>query len=131
MTGHIQARSTQPTSRAVRSASSGPLGHVSLTWRVFAGNSVVLGIGVLVLALSPATVKVPTGLDRSGAGGRHIREGGAEGLDPSLRERRLLGVEELVDELEPPTVEDLVHEPPHRHLVCSEALTVEPSRWDR
>jgi two-component system sensor histidine kinase UhpB len=65
MTGHIQARSTQPTSRADRSARSGPLGHVSLTWRVFAGNSVVLGIAVLVLALSPATVKVPTGLDEA------------------------------------------------------------------
>jgi two-component system sensor histidine kinase UhpB len=42
-----------------------PLGHVSLAWRVFAGNSIVLGIAVLVLALSPATVKVPTELDEA------------------------------------------------------------------
>jgi two-component system, NarL family, sensor histidine kinase UhpB len=41
------------------------LGRVSLAWRVFVGNSVVLGIAVLVLALSPATVKVPTGLDEA------------------------------------------------------------------
>jgi len=45
--------------------SRGRLGHLSLTWRVFAGNSIVLGIAVLVLALSPATVKVPTGLDEA------------------------------------------------------------------
>jgi two-component system sensor histidine kinase UhpB len=43
----------------------GPLGHVSLAWRVFAGNSIVLGVAVLVLALSPATVKVPTQLDEA------------------------------------------------------------------
>ena len=42
-----------------------PLGHVSLAWRVFAGNSIVLGVAVLVLALSPATVKVPTQLDEA------------------------------------------------------------------
>jgi two-component system sensor histidine kinase UhpB len=34
-------------------------------WRVFAGNSIVLGVAVLVLALSPATIKVPTGLDEA------------------------------------------------------------------
>jgi two-component system sensor histidine kinase UhpB len=43
----------------------GRLGHVSLAWRVFAGNSIVLGVAVLVLALSPATVKVPTQLDEA------------------------------------------------------------------
>jgi two-component system, NarL family, sensor histidine kinase UhpB len=42
-----------------------PLGHLSLAWRVFIGNSIVLGIAVLVLALSPATVKVPTQLDEA------------------------------------------------------------------
>jgi two-component system, NarL family, sensor histidine kinase UhpB len=42
-----------------------PLGRVSLAWRVFAGNSIVLGIAVLVLALSPATIKVPTALDEA------------------------------------------------------------------
>ena len=32
---------------------------------MFAGNSIVLGVAVLVLALSPATVKVPTQLDEA------------------------------------------------------------------
>src|SRR5919106_5827521 len=65
MTGHTRARSMQPISRSDGVARSRPLGHTSLAWRVFAGNSVVLGIAVLVLALSPATVKVPTGLDEA------------------------------------------------------------------
>jgi two-component system, NarL family, sensor histidine kinase UhpB len=49
----------------VRQRPPGALTRVSLAWRVFAGNSVVLGIAVLVLAMSPATVKVPTGLDEA------------------------------------------------------------------
>src|ERR687892_343967 len=65
MTGRTRARSKQPISRSDGVARSRPLGHVSLAWRVFAGNSIVLGIAVLVLALSPATVKVPTQLDEA------------------------------------------------------------------
>src|ERR687892_2243691 len=65
MTGRTRARSKQPISRSDGVARSRPLGHVSLAWRVFAGNSIVLGIAVLVLALSPATVKVPTELDEA------------------------------------------------------------------
>lgn len=55
----------RPNPRADEASREGRLGHLSLVWRVFAGNSVVLGIAVLVLALSPATVKVPTGLDEA------------------------------------------------------------------
>src|SRR5919106_5383123 len=65
MTGHTRARSMQPISRSDGVARSRPLGHLSLAWRVFAGNSIVLGVAVLVLALSPATVKVPTELDEA------------------------------------------------------------------
>jgi two-component system sensor histidine kinase UhpB len=41
------------------------LGGLRLPWRVFAGNAVVLGVAVLVLALTPARVTVPTRLDEA------------------------------------------------------------------
>jgi two-component system, NarL family, sensor histidine kinase UhpB len=44
---------------------SGSLGGLRLPWRVFAGNAVVLGVAVLVLALTPARVTVPTRLDEA------------------------------------------------------------------
>lgn len=39
--------------------------RLSLPWRVFAGNSVVLCIAIIVLAITPATVTVPTRLDEA------------------------------------------------------------------
>jgi two-component system sensor histidine kinase UhpB len=39
--------------------------RLSLPWRVFAGNSLVLGVAVLLLAVTPATVTFPTRLDEA------------------------------------------------------------------
>ncbi|HEY7455396.1 MAG TPA: histidine kinase [Thermoleophilaceae bacterium] len=39
--------------------------RVSLPWRVFLGNSIVLGIAIVILAFTPATVTVPTHLDEA------------------------------------------------------------------
>lgn len=44
---------------------SGLLGRVSLPWRVFAGNSLVLGVAIVLLAVTPARVVVPTALDEA------------------------------------------------------------------
>jgi two-component system, NarL family, sensor histidine kinase UhpB len=44
---------------------SGSIGHLPLHWRVFAGNATVLGLAVLVLAVTPARVTVPTRLDEA------------------------------------------------------------------
>jgi two-component system sensor histidine kinase UhpB len=41
------------------------LGRVSLPWRVFAGNSLVLGIAIVLLAATPARVAVPSALDQA------------------------------------------------------------------
>lgn len=41
------------------------LTRVSLPWRVFVGNSLVLGVAVVLLAVTPATVAVPSGLDEA------------------------------------------------------------------
>ena len=44
---------------------SSALRRLSLPWRVFAGNSLVLGIAVVLLAVTPATITVPTRLDEA------------------------------------------------------------------
>ena len=44
---------------------SGLLGRVSLPWRVFIGNSLVLGVAIVLLAVTPARVAVPTAFDEA------------------------------------------------------------------
>jgi two-component system, NarL family, sensor histidine kinase UhpB len=64
---------TTQTSATVGSTRSGKRGgqpsralrRLSLPWRVFAGNSLVLGVAVVLLAVTPATVTVPTRLDEA------------------------------------------------------------------
>ena len=65
MTTNIGTSAASYTGGRPNGAGPSPVGRVSLVWRVFAGNSVVLGVAILVLALSPATIKVPTGLDEA------------------------------------------------------------------
>lgn len=59
---------------------SSALRRLSLPWRVFAGNSLVLGIAVVLLAVTPATITVPTRLDEALVlvGGVAIRRGLAQ-----------------------------------------------------
>jgi two-component system, NarL family, sensor histidine kinase UhpB len=44
---------------------AGLLGRVSLPWRVFAGNSLVLGVAIVFLAVTPARVVVPSAFDEA------------------------------------------------------------------
>jgi two-component system, NarL family, sensor histidine kinase UhpB len=61
-----RAASSAPTHvQEGRSSRAGSLAPLPLVWRVFAGNAAVLGIAVLVLALTPARVTVPTRLDEA------------------------------------------------------------------
>lgn len=64
MTGHTRLHAGRSAHEGSRGR-SGLRGPFTLAWRVFVGNSIVLGIAVLVLALSPATVKVPTAVDEA------------------------------------------------------------------
>ena len=45
--------------------SEGLLGRVSLPWRVFLGNSLVLGIAIVLLAATPVRVQVPSALEEA------------------------------------------------------------------
>jgi two-component system sensor histidine kinase UhpB len=45
--------------------SAGLLGRVSLPWRVFVGNSLVLGVAIVLLAATPVRVRVPSALDEA------------------------------------------------------------------
>lgn len=59
---HASIGMTSPNDRA---RPAGLLGRVSLPWRVFAGNSLVLGIAIVLLAATPARVTVPSGLGQA------------------------------------------------------------------
>jgi two-component system, NarL family, sensor histidine kinase UhpB len=45
--------------------SAGLLGRVSLPWRVFVGNSLVLGVAIVLLAATPVRVQVPSALEEA------------------------------------------------------------------
>jgi two-component system, NarL family, sensor histidine kinase UhpB len=44
---------------------AGLLARVSLPWRVFVGNSLVLGVAIILLAVTPARVVVPSAFDEA------------------------------------------------------------------
>jgi two-component system sensor histidine kinase UhpB len=65
MTSPAAASGARRPGREAGASRAGSLGHLPLHWRVFAGNAAVLGVAVLVLALTPARVTVPTRLDEA------------------------------------------------------------------
>jgi two-component system sensor histidine kinase UhpB len=65
MTSPAAASRAHPPGREAADSPSASLAHLPLHWRVFAGNAAVLGVAVLVLAVTPARVTVPTRLDEA------------------------------------------------------------------
>ena len=64
MATRMQA-TTGATSSGGGASSASLLGRVSLPWRVFVGNSLVLGTAIVLLAATPLRVQVPSGLEEA------------------------------------------------------------------